>query len=90
MLKIKRLKWEDVVGELEKGEFEEIVKEISNRIKDIIYMDVEHKVRKIVYNTIALNPFVDQDIEITWTIRLNVSDLVQIVGRIRRSKEKPK
>ena len=86
--KANSLRWEDIVGEITEDEFNILVEEISERIKDIIYMDVKPKVRRILWNLVISNPYTDDKVEVKWTISFVIEDLIQIIGRIRRNKEK--
>ena len=85
---MKKLRWSRIVGEVTEEEMNTIVKEICERIKDIIYMNLEHRIRMTVQDVIEIDPLIDDYIDIEWKITLAVSDLIQIIGRVRRSKPK--
>ena len=84
IIKIENIRFKDIVGELSDEEIEAITREIVERIKDITYTSLEHKVHKAIEELIDTNPYTDDIITFEWKLELTASDLIQMIGRIRR------
>ena len=69
-----------------------IITELAERMKDIIYMNAREKAEEaldqILEDSLSPNDIIDID----YNIRFVFNDILQILGRIRRTKtgEKPK
>jgi len=65
-----------------------VVKEIAERVRDLAYMSLEHRVREALEKVLAsctdLDP--NEELTLTWELRFTVNDVIQIVGRLRRTK----
>jgi len=82
------LRWKDVVGDITEDEYNAVVKEISERIRDIVFMNLEHKVYHKLKDVLEGNPFINDPISFECKVTFVVSDLIQIIGRIRRGQRK--
>ena len=78
---------EEMVIELTEQEFGEVVREITQRIKDMIYMNLERRVRKTLRDLLKANLDINDSITFEWKIEFIFGDIVQIGGRIRRTKK---
>ena len=65
-----------------------MAKEIAERVRDLAHMSLEHRVREALEKVLApcadLDP--NEELTLTWELRFTVNDVIQIVGRLRRSK----
>ena len=75
---------------LTEEELDETAKEIAERVKDLVYMNLEHRVRDALEKTFAscvdLDP--NDKLTLTWKLTFTVNDIIQIAGRLRRTKRK--
>jgi len=66
-------------------EKEAIITELAERMKDIIYMNAREKAEEALDQILKDDLHPNDTIDITYNIRFVFNDILQILGRIRRT-----
>jgi len=63
-----------------------VIKELAERMKDTIYMRAEDKAKEVIENLLKVSFEPEDPIIINYQIEMVGTDILQILGRIRRKK----
>jgi len=69
------------------AEMEKLIQELSERMKDVVYMEAENKIKEMLEELLPKlsTKITDDDIRLTFNVDLISGDIIQILGRERRT-----
>jgi len=68
-------------------EKEAVISELAERMKDLVYMNARRQAEKVLNKILTTSPKPDQVFEVEYKFRFVFNDIIQILGRFRRSRE---
>ena len=64
-----------------------IIKELAERIKDLVYANAQQRTEEAINLLLKCDLKPDEPIQINFTYQFLITDLIQIVGRHRRTSQ---
>jgi hypothetical protein len=72
--------------EMTEKEKEQVIRELGERIKDMIYMNLHKRVSQALDEILMMNLEPEEPLTIRFHYCFVVNDIIQMLGRIRRTK----